>query len=192
METLFLDDLLQEHKSYLDFLALKDEECLSKFEEFCTELQRHHEKEEKILFKIIERENILDSGGPNCISYYFPRTMDNFLWEDGYHALKKRISVSNLQESHEKSGGGVIGFGGNGMLMIPREDHQLGHAILGMIRQEKCIEVKADLWGRFRTFLREHIEREDNCLFLLCDSRLSFNAKREYLDLVKDLQASTW
>lgn len=177
-----LEDLTAEHAVMLSFLARMEEAgtILPAWPDFIRLLSRiHHEKEEAFLFPLLLGSSRLEVGGPKCMTFFTPRVIGGTGWEDSAARVKRLVSCGPLRE-HEESPLRSQALGLNSMLKIPLEDHVLGARMVQAIEEEAEPARMAELVSALTSLLRDHIQREDECLFELCRQALTPEQKREY------------
>ncbi len=189
------DDLSAEHAAMLAFLdRLEKAGALPpSWGEFTWLLgTHHHEKEEEFLFPLLLGSSRLEVGGPKCMTFFTPRVIGGTGWEDSAARLKRLVSGEALRE-HEKNSLRERALGLNSMLKIPLEDHVLGARAIAAIESESDAAKRAELISAFSSLLRDHIQREDECLFELCRQALTPEQKNTYASKAKafDLQHGT-
>lgn len=192
-----LEDLYEEHRVFLGVLDAinrilaggKSEEpppegffpALRLFFEYVGHY--HHEKEEGVLFPLLDMDFASDVGGGNCPVYFTPRVFG------GPFVNPNAALCDALGISGEPAGCASTPFRAEmkkkkSMLMIPIEDHALGALASEWILAMEG-KGKAELYRPLKLygdFLRAHIEREDNCLFLQVEKILGENSRKDYRD----------
>lgn len=113
------------------------------------------------------------------MTFFTPRVLGGTGWEDSSVRVKRLVSDEPLRAS-ERSSLRNRALELNSMLKIPLEDHVLGARAVAAIEAEKEPGRKAILLSAFTGLLRDHIQREDECLFELCRQALTSEQKREY------------
>lgn len=133
----------------------------------------HHPREEIELFPLISRHPLLKKGGPRCI-YFIGMNLDF----EPFAPVRQRL------QSFYVSGGAVAPpyqefswLTEQNPLSIPMDEHKLGHelgkAIFFLSKNkesplyDKFFESFCDDYCRL---LKVHIEKEDTCLFLICEA----------------------
>lgn len=177
-----LDDLNAEHTAFLAFLDRMGKAgalppTWANFTRLLGTL--HHEKEEEFLFPLLLGSSRLEVGGPKCMTFFTPRVIGGTGWEDSAARLKRLVSGEALRE-HEKNTLRERALSLNSMLKIPLEDHVLGARAITAIESESDAAKKAELINAFSGLLRDHIQREDECLFELCRQALTPEQKKYY------------
>jgi hemerythrin-like domain-containing protein len=188
-----LDELKHEHQIILGFLKLfenmlaLDKEGRLKTSDEDFELafsfisnyvdQLHHGKEEAILFPVAFEAKLLQGGGPKCTQYFGMFIQDRFLEkfkseiseEDNIPEYKPKTEIQNILKEKDP-------------LSIPLEDHQAGYYALKIMKSDLKKRRGQAGWSCERfcrvaqwyiKMLRQHIGKEDECLFVRLESVLS-------------------
>lgn len=180
-------NLTKEHDFFLKFLELKETNPsqfydLNRWELFASILEKnHHEKEESFLFPYLIPTDALNAGGIKCATFFTPRVLSAGGWPDSYHELIKYLNLTTLMHEELNPFRKLI-FDQKSMLMIPIEDH-----ILGAIAIRQIFLRKNDhkLMNLFSALLKDHIEREEECLYPLCEKVLSNEQKNIFTERAK-------
>lgn len=135
----------------------------------------HHPLEEQELFPYIKNQVFLGRGGPRCsffmglrLDFDFAREdralLEKFYAQTGYRPPAYAIPPWLTDQSP---------------LSIPFNEHVLGAELAGSIlyllnqpESEFYKEFYAALYERYSRLLRLHIDKEDNCLFIMCEQNL--------------------
>ncbi len=160
------------------------EDLLFFFREFADKL--HHRKEEDILFPQLETLPQLP-GGPHCTYYSGLRLMREPIDEE-----VKQINRSlGLEESDE-----IPQIKEGNPLNPIFEEHLLGRKLVQAMkvdlrnyeedRQKKHLADFFRRFSRYNSLLREHITKENDCLFYMVDQCLSSETQSKIL---QDLEA---
>lgn len=163
-----LNDLAQEHSTMLKFLRREEARAVpsSSWPLFVHLLgEIHHHKEEYFLFPLMLGSPRLEIGGPKCMTFFTPRILGGMDWEDGFARLKRMFPGPSglLQEERTPFRDRV--FTTSSMLKIPLEDHVAGARAIKLLERETDAARRATLLSAFSELLRDHIQREDECLF---------------------------
>jgi hypothetical protein len=176
------EDLTREHGVMLEFLSAGVALCSAQaWPIFLRLLEKiHHHKEEFFLFPLLLGSERLQVGGPKCMTFFTPRVLGGTGWVDGHAQLLALISPAPFA-----SDGGLSPFRNEvlrsgSMLKIPVEDHMLGALALQQLGAETDLARRTKLFDGFASLLKEHIQREDECLFELFRQALSPEQKKEY------------
>lgn len=141
----------------------------------------HHTKEERFLFPALAKSERLRAGGPKCTQY-----MGQLITHD--------LAAQILRENSDLAGRPVDAFRRTltetgSPLRIPMEEHDAGHLCLLRVRLEvegyaTAPENAYRLATRIRQYLRLmrlHIEKENECLFMLVDQLIDESEQRVML-----------
>ena len=185
MATEIIQELKSEHQSFLDKLdkILQKTQEIGFFENlmslslFRTEFlqlnhevsSQHHEKEERLFERLVTNSKV-NQGGPKC-NYFMQNKMINEYAEKvegfckNYSELKLEKDALLLQAQSQGSA-----------LSIPLEEHYYLKKIVLMISHEVYLQMQAidayrserikDLFNLYKAMLINHIEKEDQCLFV--------------------------
>lgn len=171
--------LSREHQVFLDFLRLKDTNPSQFYDRNRWKILNlllekiHHEKEESFLFPYLLQIDALKSGGVKCATFFTPRVLNAVDWPDSYHQMKQSLNpfekeVDDLSPFRKKV------FETKSMLSIPVEDHMLGAvAMREIFRSPNYLR----LMDQFAGLLFDHIQREEDCLFEVCERELNSEEK---------------
>lgn len=184
-----LEDLSTEHKAFLGFLEQGETEP-ERLEEFFYFLEKiHHHKEESFLFPLLLGSERLQVGGPKCMTFFTPRVLGGMGWVDSSARLGALLPEAD--ESHWIAGKPFREevFRSGSMLKIPVGDHIQGARALALLRGERNPEVRNQLLSAFSSMLRDHIQREDECLFELFRAALSSEQKKSYAEKARTFDA---
>lgn len=175
-----LGDLKKEHEIFLRFLdrAHPTHPALPKFFHLLEKI--HHHKEEKFLFPIMLGTERLQVGGPKCMTFFTPRVLGGVGWIDSFahlnSLLPQMISDSLVTENSFRE----EVFSSGSMLKVPVGDHILGARAFALLGEEKNANTRIRILSALSSMLRDHIQREDECLFELFRAALSPEQKRTY------------
>jgi|GEM_PF-4918268 len=163
-----LEDLAQEHAIMLQFLRREETgtKPSSTWPLFVRLLSKiHHHKEEYFLFPLMLGSSRLEVGGPKCMTFFTPRVIGGTGWEDSFARLQRLFPGPSglLQEERTPFRDRVLATGS--MLKIPLEDHVAGARAIKLLERETDFARRATLLSAFAGLLRDHIQREDECLF---------------------------
>lgn len=180
--------LTREHEIFLDFLKLRITSPsqfydLNRWKVLAILLEKfHHEKEECLLFPSLINTDALKAGGVKCATFFTPRVLSAGGWPDSYHELAKKLEISAAAFLPSTSFREIV-FTQKNMLSIPIEDHILGAAAIKKIIDKNGDHQTMDL---FSHLLKDHIEREEDCLYPLCEKRLTEEQKTNFMEQTKD------
>lgn len=164
--------LREQHQEILRFL--EQDEDLLKVIDFVENI--HHKMEENVLFPLVAEHPLLNEGGPRCALYWGieldlapQRTAQNLLTRLTAKGIK------NPCDYHE-----TPWLGNSSPLNIPMTDHklnaELAYAIRKLSEQPKSpvsCEFLDQLKHEYVRLLKAHIDKEENCLFVMCERILS-------------------
>lgn len=119
----------------------------------------------------------LKSGGVKCAIFFTPRVLNAVGWPDSYHQMKQSLNpiekeVDDLSPFRKKV------FETKSMLSIPVEDHMLGAAAMREIFRSPNYPRLMD---QFAGLLFDHIQREEDCLFEVCERELNSEEKVDHI-----------
>lgn len=134
----------------------------------------HHPLEEEFLFPQIQDQAFLAKGGPRC-TYFRGLILELNIYDSLRRPLQKLQNEVNFQPRPYPS---LAGLTPQSPLSMPFQEHVLGseiaQALLYVVERE---ELKTlffqDLYESYSRLLKMHIDKEDNCLFVMCE-RASF------------------
>lgn len=144
----------------------------------------HHGEEEELLFPALASLQTPMPGGPQC-TYFMGLAME---WDpveplrqaakaQGAELPKIRLELNSALEA-------------NPMFGIPLGEHQAGHYALERIgkwlQTPASIEELRGIVSDYLKLMRQHIQKEDQCLFVMADELLSEDTQTE---LVRKAQA---
>lgn len=165
-----LKQLREEHALILKMLD--NEEDILTIVDFVENI--HHPKEEELLFPLIAQEAWINQGGPLCTYYrglqleFDPlepvrRSLKLFYQQSGVSALP----IENFPWLTDQN-----------PLSIPMKEHHIGTELSEALRflankknsnlYSEFFEILSQLYVQM---LRAHIDKEDNCLFAMCEAR---------------------
>ncbi len=178
-----LEDLAQEHTTMLQFLAREETRTTpsSAWPLFVRLLGAiHHHKEEHFLFPLMLGSSRLEVGGPKCMTFFTPRAIGGTGWEDAFARLQRMFPGPSgpLPEERTPFRDRVLTTGS--MLKIPLEDHVAGARAIKLLEYETDFSRRATLLSAFAGLLRDHIQREDECLFEMFRQALTPEQKLYY------------
>lgn len=161
-------DLRQQHKDILDMIARGDD--ILSIVEFVEKV--HHPLEEIELFPAVAANPLLREGGPLCT--YF-RSIDLELGP-------KEAPLQHLEDLYSKgfprpsAYPSYDWFNAQSPLSIPMDEHVLGHALASALHglaENKNSALYAEFYQKlsddYISLLKLHINKEDNCLFIMCE-----------------------
>lgn len=166
-----LKNLREEHQYILKLLEQEDK--IFQAIEFIETV--HHEKEEEILFPFVAQQPWLSEGGPLCT--YFRGLQLDLRYQDAikeqlnrYHAIE---GILHLKPPRP------LWLSDQSPLSLPMEEHELAHELSSALRslnEKKNSKLYLEFFGDFRQLyiqlLKVHIAKEDNCFFVMCETRL--------------------
>lgn len=136
----------------------------------------HHPLEELELFPFLQKQSCLSQGGPRCGLYMGLRLELNPLTTMQEH-LKKLYAKTSFRPKDYPVPDWLTA---QSPLSIPFEEHVIGadlaQSLLFLLEPENTSlhkEFFAQLYGDYCHLLRLHIDKEDNCLFILCERVLT-------------------
>lgn len=164
-----LKTLREEHRWLLE--RLEDPGNIPEIIDFLKKV--HHPKEEQLLFPLMAGQPRLNEGGPRC-GYFMGLRLE----------MAPQIEVRKRLEEFQRSIGLSVNFQPPPAwltpqcpLSIPMEEHELCHNLANALRwlynhdlSAEQIQIKDRLTFDFQKLLRAHIDKEDTCLFVLCES----------------------
>ena len=131
---------------------------------------------------MVERVNLNFSGfRPDATRH--PRTeafVARALAEDAFARLRRLLPGPGELWPEEKTPFRERVIAEGSMLKIPLEDHVAGARAIALINSETSPERRAELLSAFAGLLRDHIQREDECLFELFRQALTPEQKGAY------------
>lgn len=159
-------------------------------------LEYHHAKEEDLLFPLILKTTIPRSGGANCSQYFSPRVIEQSLF-NSYGALNEALKCHGTVADVTDTDLRKLARSQNSPLMVPIEDHICGARAAQWIQPlvDRGDPLLLEVFIRFSDFLRDHIEREDNCLFLQCERTFTWELKDSYkksYEALEQKQTLSW
>lgn len=176
------EDLSLEHEAFRIFLAREEKRSAPSglLPTLATILEQiHHAKEEQILFPMLFGSDALNVGGPKCMTFFTPRVLGGTGWTDSFQGLADALGPDEADDSH-LSPFRREAFVANSMIKIPLEDHILGARALSELIQNKDLARYRELFPKFAALLRDHIQREEECLFELFRRSLTNEQKQAY------------
>lgn len=136
----------------------------------------HHPLEEQELFPHIKDQPFLCKGGARC-SYFMGLRLDFDTTKDDRALLGNFYSEASYQLRPYPI---PIWLSSQSPLSMPFDEHVLGAELAGSIlfllnQSESALyeEFFASLYRSYCRLLRVHIDKEDNCLFIMCEQNLS-------------------
>ncbi|WP_413294685.1 hypothetical protein ACLSU7_06180 [Bdellovibrio sp. HCB185ZH] len=165
-----LKKLREEHQLILHMLD--HESDFVKILDFVEKV--HHPKEEQELFPGVANEPWLSHGGPLC-TYYRGIQLEFSPIQQVKAKLEKYYADGGPRCNDYAMPSWCTP---QNPLSIPMEEHAFGHELSHAIRY-LCSEQGAKLYGKYfkifkqdyEDFLRQHIAKEDGCLFKMCERR---------------------
>lgn len=180
-----LEDLTREHEAFLGFLSAweRDFPPRRELEEFHVLLEEvHHGKEERFLFPLLADSLSLEVGGPMCMTFFTPRVLGGMGWTDSFADLRSSLGYAGPAPG-ELTPFRETAFRQGSMIRIPLEDHILGARAMAELRSAPAgAEPQRARFARFAAFLKDHIRREEECLFMLLKRELSPEQKNLYAE----------
>lgn len=164
-----LKTLREEHRWLLE--KLDDKGSIAEIIDFLEKV--HHPKEEQLLFPYMAAQPRLKQGGPRCSHFMGLR-----LELAPHLQAKKRLeeftaSIGVTMEPLPPP----VWLTPQCPLSIPMEEHELCHNLARALRwlfnhdlTSEQTRMKEQLISDFQSLLRTHIDKEDTCLFVLCES----------------------
>ncbi len=176
------EDLSREHEAFQAFLAREEERLTPSGALPVLAIlleQIHHAKEEQLLFPVLFGSETLNVGGPKCMTFFTPRVLGGTGWADSFQELKKTLGPDKASDSR-LSPFRREAFAANSMIKIPLEDHILGARALAELLQNRDPAHYRELFPKFAALLRDHIQREEECLFEVFRRSLTSEQKQIY------------
>lgn len=177
------EDLALEHSMMLAFLDREEKgaQPSSAWPAFLRLLgEIHHHKEEYFLFPLMLGSSRLEVGGPKCMTFFTPRVLGGTGWEDGFARLRRLLPWPHELRADEKTPFRERVLKEGSMLKIPLEDHVAGARAIEAMKTEQDPARHTQLFSAFASLLRDHIQREDECLFELFRQALTPEQKSAY------------
>lgn len=148
----------------------------------------HHGKEEELLFPALIDKNCLNQGGPKC-TYFMGLRLDSNPCDFIFSEAQRRSPPMKVPDWNPQLADLLKR---NQFLEVPCEEHAAGSLAVKMMKEEvlHIINDRVDqlsklskIHSEYQRLLRLHIEKEDNCLFLIADSSLSHVEQVSLLNL---------
>lgn len=175
----YFPDLDQEHRLFLRVLDReRDAPNQSTIALLGELLEIHHRKEEELLFPLLFGSPALEAGGPKCTTFFTPRVMGSVDWPEAFQALRGSLRDRFAEKKPSPLLEQALERGS--MLRIPLEDHALGAVARQEMLALRDSAALPSLFAKFSAFLRDHIQREDECLFPLFAKELSLEQLEAY------------
>ena len=178
-----MEDLAQEHATMLRFLGREEARATpsSAWPLFVRLLAGiHHHKEEHFLFPLMLGSPRLEVGGPKCMTFFTPRVLGGTGWEDSFARLQRMCPGPSELLPEEKTSFRDRVLSAGSMLKIPIEDHVSGARAIRLLEHETDGARRAMLLSAFAGLMRDHIQREDECLFEMFRQSLTPERKLIY------------
>lgn len=169
--TALIKDLRQQHKDILDMIARNDD--ILSIIDFVEKI--HHPLEEKELFPAVAAHPLLKEGGPLCT---FFRGIELELGP-------KEAPLQHLEDLYDKGFPRPSEYprydwlNAQNPLSIPMDEHVISHALgeaLHGLAENKNSALYAEFFKKLSDdyigLLKLHINKEDNCLFIMCEKML--------------------
>lgn len=163
-----LNNLRQQHQTILTMLDKP--ELAAELIHFVEEI--HHPMEEDELFPLIREQKFLHQGGPRCSHFMGMR-----LELDPLGAVRKHMNEFFQKTDFRPAPYRALPWlTPQSPLSIPFEEHvigaELGQCLLYLLKKENAglhQEFFPGLYADYTRLLRMHIDKEDNCLFIMCE-----------------------
>lgn len=173
-ETFMKDTLTLLRKQHQEILSLLDQpEKVLELIHFVE--YDHHPLEEEKLFPFLNSQKCLYQGGPRCTMYMGMRLEFNPLEIVRKHLQSFYLKADFRPPAYPEPPWLEM----NNPLSIPFEEHVIGAELAQIMiyllsEQGKGLhpEFFAVLYQDYCRLLRLHIDKEDNCLFLICERTL--------------------
>ncbi len=174
-------EMMNEHKAILSLIANAEsklqEPCFKKLLIEIHEVaeQKHHHKEETLLFKKIYLNKHIHEGGPMCTFFY-----DFHMMERPRQKVEKIIQKELSIEPHQNE---ILIT--KCPLVIPIEEHQSGKDLLiYLIENFENLDpqLKKSYFELYKSIQVSHINKEENCLYRMCADLLSPQEADEILE----------
>lgn len=173
-EAFMKDTLVLLRKQHQEILAMLDQpERALELIHFVE--HEHHPLEEEKLFPFMNKQKCLYQGGPRCTMYMGMRLESNPLEIVRKHLHSFYLKTDFRPPAYPEP----LWLEMNNPLSIPFEEHAIGaqlaqSMIYLLSEQGKDLHEAffSVLYQDYCRLLRLHIDKEDNCLFLICESAL--------------------
>ncbi|MGZ3773891.1 MAG: hypothetical protein ACXVCY_03295 [Pseudobdellovibrionaceae bacterium] len=138
--------------------------------------KEHHVLEEESLFPLVKDQSFLCKGGPRC-SYFMGLRLDYNI-EDEYRSLLKKFFTKT--SFRPRAYPVPSWMTKQSPLSIPFEEHVLGAEIaesLLYLTEQPTSDLYTEFYESFYEsycrLLRLHIDKEDHCLFIMCEQNMN-------------------
>lgn len=166
-----LDELREEHQKILGMLEEKRD--IREIIEFVEKV--HHPKEEIQLFPHIATHPLVSEGGPRC-TFFKGMEIDMDLLGPARRRLKDYYAAGGPKPPSYRE---FSWWNPQNPIDVPMGEHALGHALahaLLFLLEEGNQSLRAVHFDGFRRdyedLMRLHINKEDTCLFVMCERLL--------------------
>lgn len=139
----------------------------------------HHPLEEEKLFPLIAKAPWLRQGGPQCSLHMGLRLDRDPLERMRTHLGSFYKQVTQQADWHRRPAAAPDWLNAQNPLSIPMEEHALSHDLAAGLKYllmappiELFDSFYKTLHEDFCDLLKLHIDKEDHCLFVMCEERL--------------------
>ena len=170
---------IKKHDLFLQIIS-EHEQCLSRIELAITIAQKkdildwlwteienkHHFKEESLIYPVLAQKKKLTEGGPFCTLYF-----DEHIVNRPSDKVKALIQKEPSWQSHQ-----LIYKENQSPLSIPLEEHRsLRELLVYLIENQKNISDQQFLkiYDNYVNLLKHHNTKEEKCFFRVCEICLS-------------------
>lgn len=136
----------------------------------------HHPLEENELFPLVADQQFLRQGGPRC-SYFMGLRLDTEMTRDNRALLNRFYLKTDYRPCPYPV---PAWLSPQNPLSIPMEEHIIGAEFAGCITfllnqtsSSLYNEFFEPLYDSYCRLIMLHIDKEDNCLFVMCERHLS-------------------
>ena len=114
------------------------------------------------------------------MTFFTPRVLGGTGWEDAFARLQRVFPGPSELFPEEKTSFRDRVLSTGSMLKIPIEDHVAGARAIRLLEHETDGARRAMLLSDFAGLMRDHIQREDECLFEMFRQSLTPEQKLYY------------
>lgn len=166
-----LIQLREQHQKILNMLEDK-----SRVEELVHFVEKvHHPLEEDELFPEINKKNFAPQGGPRCTFFMGMRILMNPM-----ERMKQNLDYFYRKANFQPTPYNLPEWlTPQNPLSVPFEEHVVGAAIaegLLFLNARKGSDLYNEFFDLFysdySSLIKSHIDKEDNCLFIMCEQAL--------------------
>lgn len=170
---------IKRHDLFLQII-LEHEQCLSRIEQANTITQRkdilgwlwteienkHHYKEESLIYPVLAQKKKLTEGGPFCTLYF-----DEHITNRPNDKVRALIQKEPSWQSHQ-----LVYKENQSPLNIPLEEHRSLRELLAyLIENQKNLSNQQFLriYENYVDLLKHHNTKEEKCFFRVCETCLT-------------------